>query len=289
MLTAVDPARELSVCTLRTNGMTRGHFLSKDQPHGTVLAGELVRRLALPDGGLLAVVAPDRDGSLNAVELPLVGVAGLPGAPGLDAKLGYLPLASAQELLRMEGRATEVVVGVADMGEVDVVQQRLQAALGPDYEVITWRQAVPPLADAILYQNVVFSIVSTIFLIVALVGIANTMLMSVLERTREIGVMMSVGLRRSGILALFLAESAILGLLGAVPGSLAATLVAKALNTWGIQLTGIGGGPVVIRPHVSLVEVVFALVICVVGTIVAALGPAWRGSRLRPVEALTHV
>src|SRR6185436_19748940 len=132
----------------------------------------------------------------------LVGAYGQPGLPLADKKFGFVPVAFAQELLRLEGRATEIAVAVHRVEDIDRVKPLLQAAVGDEYEVATWHDIATFYDDAVAAQNTVLNFIAGIFLFIALLGVTNTMLMSVLERTREIGTMMSVGVRRRQILGL---------------------------------------------------------------------------------------
>src|SRR5207244_10474968 len=129
--------------------------------------------------------------------------------------------AAAQALLRMEGRATEVAVAVYNIDEADAVAARIQAALGDEYEAASWHKVMPAVDDIIQIQNSFLGTIIYVFLFVAMIGIANAMVMNVLERTREIGTMMAVGTRRAQIMQLFLSEAALLGLLGGIAGAAA--------------------------------------------------------------------
>jgi hypothetical protein len=186
-----------------------------------VLSPELAANLGVKFGQRATILTSDRDGVMNALDFNFVGEYGQPGLPLPDKKLGFVPLALAQELLRMEGRATEIAVALHRFDDAEKVKPVLQAALGPEYEVSTWHDVASYVDDAIATQNFILNLIAGLFLFVALLGIANTMLMSVLERTREIGTMMSVGVRRRQILTLFLLEASLLGLAGGVLGAFA--------------------------------------------------------------------
>src|SRR5207253_5112140 len=107
------------------------------------------------------------------------------------------------------------------------------AVLGPDYEVETWRQLQPNLADVIAFQRVIIAIVSIVFLVIVVFGVVNTMVMSVLERTREIGTMMALGVTRLRIGLLFLLEAAILATFGALAGAAVARGLVAGLTARG--------------------------------------------------------
>ena len=206
MITAFDPQRDIKVCPLRHERLTAGALPGAKHPDGLVLSAELARRIGSKiqagDVGRVAVLTNDHDGSLNAVDTRLMGLNGLPRSPGLETRLGLMGLAHAQELLRMEGRATEIAVAVHDLTKLEETRAALLKTLGKEFEVSTWPELARPVADATAIQDQVLKLVTAILLVVALVGVINTMLMSVLERTREIGVMMALGMRREAIVLL---------------------------------------------------------------------------------------
>ena len=139
-------------------------------------------------------------------------------------------------------------------------------------------------------------VILTLFLLMAVVGVTNTVLMAAFERTREIGMLMAMGLRGSGIRRLFLAEGALTGLMGGGVG----TLLAAALLVWiasvGLDITGMYGDidigyPVrgVIYPAVNAFVLGYAWALAGLMAALASLYPAARASRHEPVEALRHV
>ncbi|MBS1153940.1 MAG: Cell division protein FtsX, partial [Myxococcaceae bacterium] len=129
--------------------------------------------------------------------------------------------------------------------------------------------------------------ISGVFLSVVLLGIVNAMLMSVLERTREIGTMLAVGMRRRKIVGLFLAEGLVIGLIGGLLGVAIGLLVVTWLHHVGLPLPAPGAtAPSIIRPFVSNRFLISAAIGTPLGAALASLWPAWRASRLRPVEAL---
>jgi putative ABC transport system permease protein len=188
------------------------------------------------------------------------------------------------------GRATEIAVSVANFEDAERIKPKLQAALGPEYEVATWHDVASYIDDAIATQNFILNIIAGVFLFVALLGIANTMLMSVLERTREIGTMMSVGVRRRQILSLFLLEASLLGLAGGVLGAAAGGSFVLYYGHKGMILPIPGMlVPLHVFPVVSISYILYILVLAAGGAALAALWPSVRASRMRPVEALAAV
>jgi putative ABC transport system permease protein len=287
---AIDPERELAVCPRRLEMISSGKSLPESGPASGIFTPELASNLGIKLGDRATLLTNDRDGVMNALELDFVGLYGQPGLPLPEKKIGYVPLKFAQELLRMQGRATEIVVGIENFDDADQIKPRLQAALGPEYEVVTWHDVASYVDEAIAAQDAVLNLIAGLFLFIALLGIANTMLMSVLERTREIGTMMSVGVRRRQILGLFLTEAALLGLAGGILGAAAGCTFVFYYGAKGIILRFPGlPAPMHIYPTVSLGFILFTLGLAAGGAALAALWPSVRASRLRPVEALASV
>jgi putative ABC transport system permease protein len=290
LFTAMDPKRELTVCPRRNEMIYRGKALKDSGPAAAILSPELAASLGIKLGQKATLLTGDRDGVMNALDFEFVGEYGQPGLPLPDKKLGFVPLAFAQELLRMEGRATEIAVALHHFEDAEKVKPVLQATLGPEYEVSTWHDVAAYIDDAIATQNFILNLIAGVFLFVALLGIANTMLMSVLERTREIGTMMSVGVRRRQILTLFLLEASLLGLAGGVLGSIAGGGFVLYYGHKGMILPIPGMlAPLHVFPLVSAGYILFILGLAAGGAALAALWPSVRASRMRPVEALSAV
>jgi putative ABC transport system permease protein len=280
--TAVDPVQEPKVCPKRPELFTPGTVL--DDTH-VVLGDALAAAFQAKRGAEAVMLAPDRDGSLNG-ELAVVGGEMRAIMPG-EMKVAVVPLGLAQKLLRMEGRVTELAIAVEHLDEVDRVAADLRKALGPEFEVHTWAELAPERRSIMNIQNGISVVISFVFLMLMLLGVANTMLMSVLERTREVGTMMAVGLTRESVLRLILTEALVLGALGAAAG-LALTLGL----TYGALSGGLTFKPpeatmaIDIFPFLTARFTVLVALVAVLGAVLFALYPAWRASRLRPVEAL---
>jgi putative ABC transport system permease protein len=292
---AVDPELESKVTPRRASLITQGRMFPKADSEELVLNADFARGLETPihpAGTALppleqrtALLASDRDAVLNGENVVLGGT--FPSfAPG-DKRVGLVPLATAQRVLRMEGRVTEYALAVSPLDDAPRVKDELQDKLGPDYEVHTWSELFPFVKSLTGTQDFIFSIVSGVFLTVVLLGIVNSMLMTVLERTREIGTMLAVGMRRRQIVSLFLTEGAVLGVLGGTLGLLLGFLAVQIAHSKGIPLPAPGATvDSIVRPFVGPKFLIGALVGAPLGASLATLWPAWRASRLRPVEAL---
>ena len=285
-VTAVDPQRELAVCPLRTQTLDgAASFPGVALEDGVVLTQELARSIGLQAGGEAALLAPDLDGALSGENMHLAGTMHL-ALPG-EKKVAMAPLALAQRLLKMEGRITEAVVRVEPIEAADAVAAALRLKLGAEYEVHVWSDVAMFVRQAMQRQNFMAALIAAAFMLLMLLGIANTMLMSMMERTREIGTMMAVGVRRGRIRWLFILEAVLIGFLGAGLGSLVGFLGVAVLHwkTLVIQAPG-SGVPFTLVPYMTLDYVALITGVATVGSGLFALYPAWRASALRPVQAL---
>ena len=265
-----------------------GDPIRRDKPTGGVLGYELAHAMGLKVGSTAILQAATKGGQQNALDLDVIGT--LDNANAFEAKrFLHVPLAYAQNLLRMPGRVTEYAIGVEDLEQIDVVARDLRAALGSDYEVETWAQLQANVADVIRFQGIIVGLIAAVFLVIVVFGVVNTMVMSVMERTQEIGTMMALGLRRGRISVLFVQEAAVL----ALAGSLLGLAVAQGIEAIWIAKGGIAmaaPGQTVERYHIlpvtSVQTMVLVLTAAVLGALVAAAYPAYKAAKLRPVEAL---
>jgi putative ABC transport system permease protein len=279
---AIDPVLEPKVCPQRTKLFTDGTTF--DDEH-VVLGDALARAFNAKRGAEAVMLAPDRDGSLNG-ELSKVGGEVRAIMPG-EMKIAVVPLSLAQRLLRMEGRVTELALSVDQIDDAPKIAAQLRSTLGPDFEVHTWEELAPERRTIMNIQNGISGVVAAVFLILMLLGVANTMLMSVLERTREVGTMMAVGLTRGAVLSLILLEALVMGLIGALGGFALNVLIVSGLAARGLHfLPPNATMELEIIPFIGARFTLGVLLAAVIGAVLFALYPAVRASRLRPVQAL---
>jgi putative ABC transport system permease protein len=285
--TGVDPRTEASALP-QAGLLVNGQPLTVDRPHAALVGRELAEALGLQPGSTLMLQSRSQKGRENALDAQLQAT--VKGTTPLDSKRAVtISLSQAQALTGMKGRATEYVVGVADREAIDEVADAARAAIGPEYEVHTWRQLRPAIFTIIKAQRILLGVISLVFLLIAVFGVANTLLMSVMERTREIGTLLAVGFTRVQVGALFVLEAAAQALLGAGFGALVAMFAIDRVRArGGVEMPmGEGLDSFLIVPVVSVPVVAIAFGLTLVGAIVAALYPASRAARMRPVEALS--
>jgi ABC-type lipoprotein release transport system permease subunit len=293
-LIGVDPAREASVGPIADRVRT-GAWLSAPGAAEIVLGDGLAEELGATIGGEVVVVTQASDGSLGNALYTVVGFVHT-GSSAVDDAGAYVGLADLQALLVLDDQIHEaLVIGASDD---DAHIQSVAAAVravAPDALVRTWAEASPPTAQMIQMQDGSAWIFLSIVFTVAAFGVLNTMMMSVFERTRELGVLRALGMRPWRLVVLVLMESVMLAGLAvaiglAAGGALDAYLVTTGIDFSGSLEDGFEFSGVVFDPVVKgvvrverIVQASLAVVLVAVG---AGVWPAWRASRQDPVASL---
>jgi ABC-type lipoprotein release transport system permease subunit len=297
----VDPEREPTVTTLPAR-LRQGVFVSAAQRRGIVLGERLAKSLSATVGDdlLLYSIAYSLEAAYDLFRV--VGVMKLP-EPGLDRTLAVISLDDAQEFYVYDDRVTEVAVLADTEAQTEAITMRLGDTLpglvadaGPPAEAHAWDELMPELRQLIFLDDAGMYIMLAILVIVVGFGILNTMLMSVLERRREFGVVLALGLRPVALLRMVYIESVLLAVLGVVVGLAIAIPLTVYLAAHPIPLSGAAVGamelwgvePVITFKLKPLNPIGTVITICAIA-IVAALYPAVKASRNRPVDALRSI
>lgn len=291
MLTAVDPGLERKALRRRDEWVTAWPE-SASAPE-LILDRQLAAALGLsqPTGAEVpsekwpAVLAPDKDEALNGAALKVRGHLGS-GLPG-DRRVGIVTLGAAQELLRMPGRITEYALAVEDLDDLPGTLERVKAAVGPEYEVHRWDALMPMLNELQAGQDVFGHVLSFIIIGVVLLVVANALLMTVMDRVREIGTLLAMGMRRRAVVGLFVAEAAVLGSAAGAIGVGLGYAAVRALAAAHIRLPAPGAE--LAQEIVFVISwpwLLFFFVLAAGGAMVSALWASRAVAKLSPVEAL---
>jgi len=270
--------------------ISQGDNLSAEDALGIILGEGLASQLGVVPDQQVVLLASTATGGLNAFEARVRGLSYTYNKARDDTAL-RVPLRVAQELLRVTGAHVWVVL-LEDTGQTDAVLARLRAQYPPEsgLQFVPWYE----LADVYNKTAALFSrqmnFVKLIIGLIIIFSITNTLSMSVMERTGEIGTLLAIGTRRRQIKQLFFTEGVLLGLVGGMSGVLMGILLAYAISAIGIPMPPPPGmehgytGRILV--NASLVGGVFLLAL---GTAaLASLYPASKASRLQIVDALRH-
>lgn len=170
----------------------------------------------------------------------------------------------------------------------------LRAAIGTPFDAVAWQEANAPLLEALTLRDTVLAFFSVFLTVIAAFGILNTMLMSVYERTREIGVIMALGVKPRQVVLLFMIEGLLIGLLGGIAGLGAGYALTRLLERTGIQLGAVTAATSIpisstLYPRVGLADLGgYLLLVCLI-SLLASVYPAYTASRQEPAQALRFV
>ncbi|HEY8484951.1 MAG TPA: lipoprotein-releasing ABC transporter permease subunit [Longimicrobiales bacterium] len=207
-----------------------------------------------------------------------------------DLQNMYVPLAAAQELLELgEDQVSGLAVNVEDPWAADRIGTEIASLLGPSYWTSDWMTLNQSLFSALKLEKVVMGVILFLIVIVAAFNIISTLIMVVTDKTREIGILKSMGMTDGGVLRIFMLQGLTIGLVGTAMGAVGGLLLVAALDRYQfITLPGdvyfVDTLPVALQAW----DVVLIVVLSVLIAFAATIYPAYRASRLLPVEAIRH-
>jgi ABC-type lipoprotein release transport system permease subunit len=288
----VEPDQEAATGLLAGN-IAQGRYLAAADEDLLLIGQALANRLEVGVDDRLTLVGRATHEQMRRRTMTVIGIYDL-GLPEVEKATVYVSLTEAQTLFDMRDQATEVVVSLEGVGQEEPVLASLRSAL-PGYEVDSWRTLNPEMTQAFAVNEQVMSLFGLVVLLIAAVGILNILLMAVFERTREIGILAALGLKRGQIMALFLQEGVLMGLVGAVAGSILGGAVVWYLSRVGLrwsageysELTALMGDRIFFQMGIDQL-LGRALTVGVIAAL-ASLYPAWQASRKEPAEALHYV
>ena len=299
VITGIEPEKEAPVSLVAEN-VVQGRYLEANDEDVLLIGAALAERLEVTLGDRVTLVGRATHQQMRRRTMTIIGIYDL-GIPGVEKSLVYVSLLEAQTLFDLRDQATEVAVYLAQVGQEPPVVETLQATL-PGYEVDAWDTLDPSLKEMMEIEALMMDIFGMVILLIAAVGILNLMLMAVFERTREIGVLAAMGLKRWETMVLFLLEGVLIGLLGALVGSLLGGAISAYFGRVGLDFMALYGGAEIgelseligmmgdrLYFRIGLgVLVERALTVAVIAAL-ASLYPAWQASRREPAEALHYV
>ncbi len=280
--TLFDPIRE---------GLQSGQFLSENG-RGEILIGQkLADELGVGVGDRINLAVGNPDGLPEEGQFTVVGLINT-GFPGIDNANVFLSLAQAQAITGSGNRASTVRILLNDVDDTDTVIAALQT---PGVTALSWQELNEFIMTTMEAGTAFYALLYAIIFLVVAVIIANTLLMSVFERTREIGILAALGMKGRQIMTMFLFEATILGLIGSVFGIILGAILVYYFSINGIFFGELGDAAgsmafgdslyTALVPANLFVMAFWMLVVIVL----VSLYPAWYAARLQPVEALHAV
>lgn len=262
----------------------------QERPGDSVILGDgLAANIGAQVGDVVVLVSNTGSGGINAVELKVAGTF-TTSTKAYDDSALRVPIEVARRLMRVEG-ATSWVVLLDRTERTDAAVATLRGVLPADqYEVVPWHELAEFYKQTVQLFGTQVGAVRLLIALIVILSISNTLSMAVMERTTEIGTLMALGVRRRGILGLFIWEGAVLGLAAAVLGVGSAVLLGEFISWVGIPMPP---PPGMARGYTGEIEISMELaadgfLLAFFTTLIASLLPAWKASRMNIVDALRH-
>ncbi len=267
-----------------------GEFLTPDDRSGVVISQRSAQSLGLAVGDDVSLLVNTSGEQPDEATFSIRGLYNT-GIPAFDESTIFLPLAKAQAFTRVGERASAVIALLHEQEDANIVADALQA---PEFELLTWRDLNQLMLEGMDSAMGILYVMYLVVLAIVAVVVANTMLMSVFERTREMGILAALGMKGRQIMTMFVLESATLGAIGVILGVLLGSLGVYYLATEGIHIGEMAAD--VASADLAYGETMYAAfvwadiaglsAVCWIIILLASLYPAWFATRKEPIDAL---
>lgn len=291
-LLGIIPELEQHVTSLQKQ-LVAGHYPTKEDRNGALIGRGLARKMKVNVGDELVFVTQAADGSIGNDLLIINGIFAT-GDSRHDNNLVMAPLLWLQQVMVLPGRIHEVAMLVADPMAAAQIADQLNPRLGEGLEILDWGDLLPEMREVIAAYDVSRMIIVTILYLATGLGILNTFFMSVMERTREFGILMAQGMRPWTIRNLVLLETLLLSGIALAIGLLCGAIMTLYMQQVGIDLSAYitpvtyAGGTILPRLHAVFESGNFLVPagMLMLVSLLAGFLPANRAARLDPVAAV---
>ena len=290
-LYGINPSSYSSV----TNGINivDGSMLSSSsESNQIVLESTFATNLNVSVGSVISV-GPYAN-STNLANYTVVGLYSSGSNFGPLTRSAYIFLPIAQSISNQTGKVTQIYVKANNPTDVSQIASSIDSSIS-GVTAISSSNIANPASTLSSSLTTFFVVIGLVALLAGAFGVINTMMMSISERTREIGTLKAIGARSSQVVKIFMSEALLIGLIGALVGVFIGIFVSFALPlfTGSVGASNLGGAGALFRgalsPSVTFSNILLSLALGTLVGVLAGLYPAWRASRMDPVEALRHV
>ena len=259
---------------------------------GNIIVPELLAKgMNVEIGDTIVLVATNQKGSVNGLNFKVAGsIEPISGPGGRD---GYIHINDVKKLLRLKGsEVSEIVIRLKDVKYLKQTMQMLKPLSDmknqkdkPVLEIHTWEK-LSPFYNIVKMLDIMDISIKIILISIVLISILNVMVMSVYERIKEIGTIAAMGTTPSTITKLFLTEGLMLGIFGAIVGSVISYIIVFFINSIGLTFSFGRQDNLMLNPALNINEVLVVGLIVIIISLIASISPAIKAANLNPVDAL---
>jgi len=298
IMQGVDPEKEVLVTDLHTKVLPGGRYLKAGDTTQVVMGSMLARHLGATVGDTVAILSQGFDGSIAAEYLTIVGLF-KSGNQEYDRALMLMPLDQADKTFSMMGYINSICIRLKGPDSVNHVVSTLKKATDhypTKLEVMGWEKLMPELVQFIVMDNMGAYIFDFILFLVVAFGILNTIQMSVFERTREFGVMLSIGTRPGQISAIVLTETFFVTLLGMLFGTAIGSglsfyfhMIPLDFSKYSSEMAVWGVATTIYPAKLTWLNITVTNALIFLLSMLFCLFPARKAARLKPIEAIRRL
>jgi len=268
------------------DGMLTGKYLENDDRSGILIGETLANKLSLKAGDIVNLLANTSNGDVDQQVFTIRGIF-TTHTPAFDEYTILMPLTKAQAITKTEDHASAIFVLLKNSDQVDNVKNALQTE---QLQVVTYLKMNEGLLQTEEFSRGYMVLIYLIVLAITAAVIVNTLIMSVFERTREIGILSAIGMKRTRIMSLFFIESSFLAIGGIFAGLIIGGIMVYFASTVGFYIGNYGATSMLIGERIyaylTLKDAIDLTIMAFIVAILAALYPAIMAARLEPVEAM---
>src|SRR5665647_993722 len=235
LVVGINPEKENQI-TLLKNKLTQGSYLNDDD-NAVLLSQGLAERLKLKAGDTIVLIGQGYHGATAAGKYYIKGILKF-GSPDLNDKTLFMPLAAAQDFYSAYGMITSYILSLKDTRNLQATASSIRKTLGPAYEVMTWEEILPDIKQHIKADSSSMKYIQGILYILICFGIFGTLLMMMVERKFEMGMLVAIGMKKTKLIILLLAESVFTVLAGCLLGIMASIPLVYYLNRYPLKMGG---------------------------------------------------
>ncbi|MFH1394727.1 MAG: lipoprotein-releasing ABC transporter permease subunit [Candidatus Omnitrophota bacterium] len=293
ILKGIDPQKESEVTKLINYAGESGGKLG---PGTLILGKELLRNENIDIGDIVEIFVPYSAIDFKRIKVKVVGTFNS-GRYDYDANMALVDVETAQEIFRLNNAVTGIGVKLADADNAYEIKKRFQNMLGYPYMVKTWMDLDRNLVSALALEKKMMFVILGLIIIVACFNISGSLIMMVMEKTRDIGILKAIGANTRGISLVFILQGMLIGVSGVTLGSVAGLYIANRINivsNFIEKITGVAVFPsdvyyfTEIPVQIKSSDIFLIISIALFLSIAAGIYPAWKASRLDPVEAIRY-
>src|ERR1051326_3288813 len=283
--TAVEPQKDRA---MNNQKITAGEDLPDSESDAVMIGRGLAESLHVRPGDYLTIMTTTVAGSLNAMDVRVAGIFTI-GVKEYDDRAIKMPIAGAQQLLQTT-KVEKLLVFLDNTDDTSAVHQTIAGGVH-GIEIKEWSELAPFYHQVVALYNGIFGFLGIVVFAIVVFSVANTILMSVFERTREIGTLMAIGTTRGRLRTMFVAEGVSIGGIGGVLGLTIGALLAFAINRGNVMLPPPPGYTTGYRLQIMLQPAVLvtAFLVSFVTATISSIVPALKASRMKIVDALGHI